>query len=135
MQRGWIAVAFAIAGCGVAAAQQAVPQHPLMLFFDWDKPDIRSDDQAVLDEAVVTWRASADAHVMLSGHTDRSGSASVNLAASRKRAAMVRDELIKRGIPAGAIRLAAYGEQRPLVPTEDGVREVQNRRVEIQIVP
>jgi outer membrane protein OmpA-like peptidoglycan-associated protein len=79
----------------------------------------------------MAWRASPGSHLSLSGHTDRSGSAAFNLAASRKRAQMVRDELVKRGVPAGSISTAAYGEERPLVPTEDGVREVQNRRVEI----
>ena len=27
--------------------------------------------------------------------------------------------------------VASFGEEQPLVPTEDGVREVQNRRVEV----
>jgi outer membrane protein OmpA-like peptidoglycan-associated protein len=123
----------AVAMSGVAVAQQPADPRPLMLFFDWDKPDIRGDDQAVLDQAVAGWQADRQAHLMLSGHTDRSGSPAVNLAASRRRAAMVRDELVKRGVPTSAIRIAAYGEERPLVPTEDGVREVQNRRVEIRI--
>ncbi|WP_294120868.1 OmpA family protein [Sphingomonas sp.] len=124
--------ALAAMSSGVAVAQQPAP---LMLFFDWGKPDIRSDDLAVLDQAVAAWRASPGSRLMLSGHTDRSGSTAINLRASRQRAEMVRGELEKRGVPADAIRIAAYGEERPLVPTEDGVREVQNRRVEIQVVP
>lgn len=123
--------ALAIGANGFAAAQQPQTAAPLMLFFDWAKPDIRSDDQAVLDRAAEAWRSNPSASLKLYGHTDRSGSATFNLKASRKRAAMVRDELIRRGVPAGSIRIAAYGEERPLVPTEDGVREVQNRRVEI----
>jgi outer membrane protein OmpA-like peptidoglycan-associated protein len=42
-------------------------------------------------------------------------------------------ELEKRGIPGNAISVASFGEEQPLVPTEDGVREVQNRRVTIEI--
>jgi outer membrane protein OmpA-like peptidoglycan-associated protein len=128
---GTIACALTMALGTVALAQQQAVAAPLMLFFDWGKPDIRSDDQAVLDQAVTAWRASPGSHLFLSGHTDRSGSAAFNLAASRERAQMVRDELVKRGVPAGSISVAAYGEEAPLVPTEDGVREVQNRRVEI----
>ena len=30
--------------------------------------------------------------------------------------------------------LVSFGEERPLVPTQDGVREVQNRRVEIFVL-
>jgi len=128
-----LAVSLAMAAGGVAIAQQPAGSTPLMLFFDWGKPDIRSDDQPVLDQAVAMWRASPGSRLTLSGHTDRSGNAVFNLAASRKRAEMVRDELVKRGIPAASISVVAYGEERPLVPTEDGVREVQNRRVEIKV--
>ena len=135
MPRRWIAMALAITTAGVAAAQQPAAQQPMMLFFDWGKPDIRSDDVAVLDQAVAAWRGTPVSRLIVSGNTDRSGSSSFNLRASRRRAEMVEGELVKRGVPAGAIRIEAYGEERPLVPTEDGVREVQNRRVEIQILP
>jgi len=126
-----LAVSLAMAAGGVAIAQQPAGSTPLMLFFDWGKPDIRSDDQAVLDQAVAAWRASPGSRMMLSGHTDRSGSAAFNLRASRKRAEMVRDELVKRGVPRNMMSVTAFGEEQPLVPTEDGVREVQNRRVVI----
>ena len=126
-----LAAGLAIAAGSVAIAQQPAGSAPLMLFFDWGKPDIRSDDQAVLDQAVAAWRASPGSRMMLSGHTDRSGSAAFNLRASRKRAEMVRDELVKRGVPRNMMSVTAFGEEQPLVPTEDGVREVQNRRVVI----
>jgi outer membrane protein OmpA-like peptidoglycan-associated protein len=45
----------------------------------------------------------------------------------------VRSELVGRGIAGNAISVASLGEDQPLVPTEDGVREVQNRRVVITI--
>jgi outer membrane protein OmpA-like peptidoglycan-associated protein len=38
---------------------------------------------------------------------------------------------VRNGVPREAIVVTAYGETRPLVPTADGVREPQNRRVEI----
>jgi len=43
----------------------------------------------------------------------------------------VRDELVRNGVAAGGIGTTARGESQPLVPTADGVREPQNRRVEI----
>ena len=133
MLKATIAGALALAVNSVAIAQQPSAAAPLMLFFDWGKPDIRSDDQAVLDQAVAAWRASPGSRLRLSGYSDRSGGAAFNLAASRKRAEMVCRELEKRGVSSDAISIAAYGEERPLVPTEDGVREVQNRRVEIRL--
>ena len=107
------------------------PPAPVMVFFDWSKPDVRSDDRAVLDQVANAYRSRPGAHLRLAGHTDRSGSAAVNRAAGLKRARMVRAELEKRGIPRNAMSIASFGEDRPLVPTEDGVREVQNRRVVI----
>jgi OOP family OmpA-OmpF porin len=56
-----------------------------------------------------------------------------NRVAGLRRAEAVRAELEKRGVPRNAMSVASFGEERPLVPTEDGVREVQNRRVEIMI--
>ena len=120
----WMA---ALASAQTASSRSA----PFMLFFDWGKPDIRSDDQQLLDGIAAAHRARPGDRLMITGHTDRSGSAVTNRAAGLKRARMVRAELEKRGIPRNAMRLSSFGEDQPLVPTEDGVREVQNRRVVI----
>jgi outer membrane protein OmpA-like peptidoglycan-associated protein len=128
-----IAGALVIASSSVAAGQLAAsaPAGPLLVFFDWGKPDIRGDDAATLDQIAAAYRAHPGARLRLSGHTDRSGSAATNRGAGLRRAEAVRTELAKRGIPRNAMSVASFGEERPLVPTEDGVREVQNRRVEI----
>jgi OOP family OmpA-OmpF porin len=130
-----VAGALMIVACGVATAQQAAeaPTGPVLVFFDWGKPDIRSDDAATLDQIAAAYRAHPGARLQLSGNTDRSGSLATNRVAGLRRAEAVRAELEKRGIPRNAMTVASFGEERPLVPTEDGVREVQNRRVEIVI--
>ena len=111
-------------------ASSGSPQ-PAMVFFDWGKDDLRRDDAETLDRVAEAWRARPSAKLRLAGHTDRSGSAAVNRRAGLERARMVRAELEKRGVPRNAISIASFGEERPLVATEDGVREVQNRRVVI----
>ncbi len=124
----------ALAAVWILAAAGATEAHSadrLMLFFDWGKPDIRSDDVATLDQAAAAYQPGTQ--LKISGFADRSGHAAVNLLASRRRAEAVRAELAKRGVPASAMAIAAYGEAQPLVATEDGVREVQNRRVEIEV--
>ena len=40
-----------------------------------------------------------------------------------------------RGVPEAQIAAQAFGESQPRVPTADGVREAQNRRVEITYGP
>jgi outer membrane protein OmpA-like peptidoglycan-associated protein len=43
----------------------------------------------------------------------------------------VKSYLAGKGVPDASIVTEAFGESRPLVDTADGVREPQNRRVEI----
>jgi OOP family OmpA-OmpF porin len=131
-----LAIAVGLAGSGAGAQDQpaaAAASGPMMVFFDWGKPDPRGDDAATLDRVAAVWRANPRARLQISGHTDRSGSAAFNRLAGRRRAEAVRNQLAERGVPLAAISIVSHGEERPLVPTEDGVREVQNRRVEIRI--
>src|SRR3546814_14611666 len=68
---------------------------------------------------------------MLAGHADRSGPADYNVGLSQRRADSVKGYMTSHAIPEGVISTEAFGESRPRVDTADGVREVQNRRVEI----
>ena len=128
-----LAIMISLLASASVAQPATAPGGPWMVFFDWGKPEVRSDDQPVLDEVAATYRAKPAAHLQLAGHTDRSGSAAVNRVAGLRRAETIRTELEKRGVPRKAIGIVSFGEDQPLVPTEDGVREVQNRRVEIRI--
>ena len=65
------------------------------------------------------------------GHTDKSGPDDYNMALSLRRANTVKNALVSEGVPATAIAVVGRGETQPLVQTADGVREPQNRRVEI----
>ena len=67
------------------------------------------------------------------GHADRSGSPKYNQGLSQRRANTVKGALVAEGIPGGSISTSAKGESEPLVPTADGVREPQNRRVHINM--
>ena len=108
---------------------------PFMVFFDWDKSDVTSQASAILDNAASAYQTCGQAQVMLAGHADRSGSDQYNVGLSQRRAANVRSYLAGRGIPDGVMTTEAFGESRPLVETQDGVREPQNRRVEISYGP
>ena len=108
---------------------------PFMVFFDWDKDEITPQAAAILDNAASAYQRTGQAQVMLAGHADRSGSDQYNVGLSQRRAANVRAYLAGRGIPEGVMTTEAFGESRPLVETADGVREPQNRRVEITFGP
>jgi hypothetical protein len=67
----------------------------------------------------------------VTGHTDTVGSDAYNMRLSMRRATTVQQQLIKDGVPAGEIAIFAKGKRDLLVPTADGVKEPQNRRVQI----
>ena len=108
---------------------------PYIVFFNWDKSDITPEAATILDNAVSAYANCGTAAVMLAGHTDRSGSTTYNMGLAERRNASVRGYLSSRGIPDGRITSEAFGESQPRVPTADGVRELQNRRVEITYGP
>ena len=67
------------------------------------------------------------------GHTDRAGSDAYNDALSMRRAQAVADLMVSLGINRSQMSISAEGESNPRVPTADGVRSPQNRRVEITV--
>jgi outer membrane protein OmpA-like peptidoglycan-associated protein len=108
---------------------------PYIVFFDWDKSNLRPDAASVLDNAVAQYSNCGTAKVMLAGHADKSGSATYNVGLSQRRNATVRSYLESKGVAGGAIATEAFGETAPLVQTADGEREPQNRRVEVTYGP
>jgi phospholipid transport system substrate-binding protein len=104
---------------------------PTMVFFDWDKSNLSPQAMATIGQAAASYRASGGANITTVGNTDTSGTTDYNMALSIRRADAVRSALIENGVPAAAIETAGRGQTNPLVPTADGVREQQNRRVEL----
>ena len=104
---------------------------PTLIFFDWGKSELSGDAKASLDKVADLYRQ-APRPMTIDGHSDRSGASASNLASSRLRAGIARDYLAAKGVPTGAMTVRAYGETWPIITTADGVREVQNRRVEIR---
>ncbi|QIK95535.1 OmpA family protein [Sphingomonas sp. HDW15A] len=111
--------------------QLAAPEGVTMVFFDWGKTEISRDSEATLEKVVQDYRANR-APLLLTGHSDRSGPSGANLQSSRQRAQIVADYLASKGVPRSAMTIEGRGEEAPIIATEDGVREVQNRRVEIR---
>jgi len=105
------------------------------VFFEWDKSDITPEAGSILDNAVTQYQSCGNAQVQLAGYTDTSGSNQYNQGLSQRRADAVKAYLGSRSVPEGVITTSAFGETNLRVQTADGVREVQNRRVEITYGP
>lgn len=102
-----------------------------MVFFDFDKADLTAEAKAILQRAANDIKSGNLARVSLAGHADRSGADAYNMKLSQRRVDAVKAYLVSLGVSGSAIAVSAKGESAPLVPTADGVREPQNRRVEI----
>lgn len=122
-------------GFTVPAGQTCPLPDPFFLFFDWDSSEITPASAAILDAVIALFRRAGSHTIAISSHADRAGSVDYNLRLTRRRAERVRRYLVTRGIPERAIATVAFGESRPLVDTADGVREPQNRLVQIVLVP
>ena len=115
------------------APEVAVPPETYLVFFDLDKADVTPEGMSIVESAAADANQTPFKRIMAFGHADTSGSDSYNMDLSQRRADAVKSALTEFGVQADTIDTEALGETQPLVPTDDGVREPQNRRVEIVI--
>jgi outer membrane receptor protein involved in Fe transport len=102
-----------------------------MVFFDFNKSDLTPEALSIVDQAAKNATPAKATMLTVTGHTDTVGSDAYNMRLSKRRAESVAAELEKDGIASSEISIVAKGKRDLLVPTKDGVREPQNRRVTI----
>ena len=118
-----------------AAAPAPMPHmaRTFLVFFDFDRYNLTADARRVIDAAAASYRANGSARIDVSGYTDLAGTQAYNLRLSQRRADAVAGHLMKQGVPKEVLDVKWFGKEHPRVPTPDGVREPQNRRVEIMM--
>ncbi len=102
-----------------------------LVFFDWDRAALTAEGRQIVNQAAAAYKSGAPVQIQVTGYTDRSGSPGYNQRLSERRAAVVADALARDGVPRNEMAVSGRGENDNRVPTADGVREPQNRRVEI----
>ena len=116
-----------------AAAPAPAPTRSYLVFFDWDKAALTDRARQIIKEAADNSTRVQYTRIEVNGYTDTSGTPKYNQGLSVRRAQAVAAELVKNGVPTNAITIQGFGDTHLLVPTGPGVREPQNRRVEIII--
>jgi OmpA-OmpF porin, OOP family len=128
-------------GCVAIPGQECPRSTPFLVFFDWNSDHVPADRLPIIELVAKQWKASEQARsagdaryfkkLTVDGYTDRSLSPAGSLDLSVRMAQHVADVLVKLGVDRKDIVFTAHGEQDPRVPTGPGIREPQNRRVEI----
>ena len=115
------------------AAPAPAPSRSYLVFFDWDKATLTDRARSIIKEAADNSTRVQYTRIEVNGYTDTSGTPQYNQGLSMRRAQAVAGELVRDGVPQSSIGIQGFGETHLLVPTGAGVREPQNRRVEIII--
>lgn len=112
----------------------AICEAPKLIFFGFDIAEPpAAEAQQVVDFVAGNFQNCGWNSLTVIGHADRSGSIQYNMSLAQERATNVYNMLVA-SVPANIVAApVSRGEGDPRVPTEDGVREPQNRRVEIQV--
>ncbi len=108
---------------------------PGNITFKTDSADINSSFYPVLNSVAKVLNKYSNSTVMVSGHTDSTGSADYNLNLSRERAQSVASYLQGQGVKASRFEVLGLGSSNPIASNASAAGRAQNRRVEIKIIP
>lgn len=98
------------------------------VYFDYDKYDVRSEEQVILKAHAQFLAAHPGYKLTISGHCDERGSEGYNLALGSNRANTVRDQLVSLGVSADRIKTISYGTEKPFCSAENEQCWQMNRR-------
>jgi outer membrane protein OmpA-like peptidoglycan-associated protein len=106
------------------------------ILFDYWKAEKRAEHEAVLDRlAAAIRRCEPTERIEVAGHADIHNRTNQNQQLSEDRASLMRDELVRRGVPAEMLVVVGYAETRPVVPNDTDANRALNRRVEFHVLP
>lgn len=97
--------------------------------------DLPSKSFVTLNKVVTVAKELDPSEILIEGHTDSTGSAAFNMELSQKRAEAVANYLEHQGIDRELVRTKGYGFQRPIANNKTANGRMQNRRVDVIIIP
>jgi peptidoglycan-associated lipoprotein len=119
------------AAAAITAARNAFAT---VIYFDYDKSDLKTEARATLDAKLPLLRANSAVRIRIAGHTDERGSDEYNIALGQRRAAAAKNYLVANGIAADRIDVVSFGEDRPAAMGSDESAWSRNRRDEFEII-
>jgi OOP family OmpA-OmpF porin len=102
--------------------------------FDFNKTTLKSESYIILFHSVLMLEENPDMVVEIGGHTDNIGSEEVNMKLSNRRAQVVKDYLVSKGIDTNRLKVKGYGELMPITDNSTPEGRALNRRIEFKIL-
>ena len=116
---------------GDAAALEAAKTAGVIVYFDYDRAEIKPEYVPVVAAHAKYLNGNAQRKVRLEGHSDERGSREYNIGLGERRAQAVRRALMLQGVTENQITTVSYGEERPAMAGSDETAYGKNRRVEL----
>ena len=104
-----------------------------LVYFDFDKADIRADAQPILSAQADWLRRYPMVKVRIEGNCDERGTREYNFALGARRADAVRSFLIAHGVDGARITTISYGKEKPIDPGADEQAWARNRNARTAI--
>jgi len=98
------------------------------VFFETDSSSLTSEAMATLDKQAQWLNQYANYRIMIEGHADERGTREYNIALGARRASVVVNYLVSRGVNAQRITSQSFGKERPVAICNDISCWSQNRR-------
>lgn len=105
-----------------------------MIFFDFDRSEIKPEAEVALMKKLAVLRANPNVRIRVAGHADERGSVEYNRALGQRRAEAAKAFLVNFGIDGARITTVSFGEDRPLVNESNEDAWAQNRRDEFSVI-
>jgi len=104
-----------------------------LVYFDFDKAEIRADAAPILANQAQWLQRYPEVRVRIEGNCDERGTREYNFALGARRADIVRDFLIAHGVAPGRITTISFGKERPIDPGHDDQAWARNRNAHTAI--
>ncbi|WP_296618701.1 OmpA family protein [Marivirga sp.] len=104
------------------------------VLFERGTADILDGSFEELDRVYKMLDKNPNIEIELSGHTDNTGSAKLNIELSQKRSDRIKEYLVEKGIESNRLESNGYGGARPIASNKSEATRKLNRRVEFTII-
>ncbi len=111
-----------------ASEQELFSQNVKDVYFDYDKSDIRPDQQSSIQADAQFLNQHPNVNFTIEGHCDERGSTEYNIALGDKRATAAKNALVAAGVSASRIKTISYGKEKPFCTESNEACWQQNRR-------